>query len=450
MEAVLFGLALPLVRGGNSYVGRGFDLSSSDLWEMSSIVPFQIFNQNFTSESIVDIECSHGAQTINENFTDTASWYQEFTKETGLTVGKEYHGLDLSVGDSLGQSDYYAWWDVRASTYVETYNVQKCMGLSDSFPRYDSLSDDLIQSLKDLPLSPDDAETMDLWNAAFIRRFGSHYAVQTSHGARIKTLTSIEKACEASMDCLLQQTCLSVSFVGIYSEYCVSQDQCGVSEGCETTMSIECAVNGGDPSATTTNLCSSDATEEQLDSFLQSGDMSSSTSAIDIQFSSLADLVAGAGFYDQYKQLSQAIGYVGCHSPWKWKPDGAFSNTHSCQCDLSCANGGTLDEVSCTCLCPGDEAHGWTGMDCTETYGKCQCAPGSMNNGADQCCVVGNICGSNHESPECTDTEVCCNKDQYAKCCPFGYSCNPSGTEVQCIANSPASTLSSLLNSPSA
>jgi hypothetical protein len=445
-KTLFVGMALPFLRADNSYLGKGFDMSASNLWEISSLVPFTIFNQNFTGESIADIECSHGAQTINQNYTDTASWYQEFTKETGLEVGFDYHGLDLSVGDSLGQSDYYAWWDVRASTYVETYNVQKCQGLSDSFARYSSLSEDLIQSLKDLPLTPDDKDTMDLWKAAFIHRFGSHYAVQTSHGARIKTLTSIEASCEASMDCLLQQTCLTISFVAIYSQYCVSQEECKVSEGCEETMSIECAINGGDSSMTPTNLCSANATEEELDAFLQSGDLTSSSSVIDIQFSSLADLIAGAGYYDQFKQVSQAISYAGCHSPWLWKPVSTDpADGHSCQCDLSCANGGTLDAASCTCSCVGDEAHGWSGVDCTQTYGKCQCAPGSMNNGADQCCVVGNVCGSNHASPQCTDTDVCCNKDQYATCCPFGYSCDPSGTEVKCMANSPANVLSSLL-----
>merc|ERR1712007_361229 len=50
-----------------------------------------------------------------------------------------------------------------------------------------------------------------------------------------------------------------------------------------------------------------------------------------------------------------------------------------CQCVRQCANGGVLDVDSCTCKCPGDHRHGWTGPDCREEYGSCQAGDGSTN-----------------------------------------------------------------------
>lgn len=262
-------------------------------------------------------------------------------------------------------------------------------------------------------------------------------ASQTSHGATIKVSSSIDAACEQSMDCLVQQLCIDLSFVSIYgTSFCQSQQQCSVSDGCSQTSATECVLNGGDPGVTSTDLCTNSASEGELDSFLSSGDMSSSSSIVGASFKSLADLVIGAGYYREGTQLQQAINYYGCVVPWSWQLADEETKSHACLCNLECQNGGILDSDTCACACQGDAAHGWTGQDCSDTYGKCQCGPGSQPNGADECCMVGNVCGSKHESPECGDTDVCCNKDQYATCCPFGYSCDPQGTSVECVANS--------------
>lgn len=439
----------------NDIIGKGYNIPISDLWTLNNINGLAIFS-NFSSEELIkNYDCPHISETINSNYTETNSWYQYFAKSININTDASWHGLDYSVGHSLGQSDYYMWWDQLQSTYVESYNIQNCQQIiqeDDSWSPYDNLSQDFIDTIMSLPINSDDIATMELWKSAFINRFGTHWATKTSHGAQIKSLTSIETSCETSMDCLIQQTCRSLSFVAIYGDtFCHDEDKCDISEGCEETMSLECTVNGGDPSISSSNLCSDSATEEELNAFLSSGDLDSSSSVVSIQFSSLADLVSGAGYYDQFYQVSQAIDYAGCVSPWEWKevntsssprfssiPAPSFPSKHSCQCNLECQNGGLLDVETCTCQCPGDAAHGWKGVDCTETYGKCQCAPGSQPNGADQCCVDGNICGSQHENPECGNTEVCCNKDQYATCCPFGYSCDPQSMSVECVANNPA------------
>lgn len=410
-----------------SMIGYGYDLIVSDLWTYQGLLHMKIFD-NFTSDCIVEYDCPHVATTINQNFTSTNSWYQYFSKTTGINTDDSWDGLDFSVSRSMGQDDSYAWWTERSSTYVATSNIQSCSIISDDCSPYNMLSADFVNSLTSLPLISNDKNTMELWRSAFIARYGTHYAAQANNGAQIKVLSSVDVACEESMDCLVQDVCFDLSFVSIYGKsICHDEDQCKTSDGCTETLSTQCVLNGGDPAISASTLCTNDATEEELDNFLKSGDLNSESSTVSAVFKSLADLAAGAGYYKESLQLGNAIDYVGCKQPWVWLQDGD-SNSHSCQCNLQCQNGGKLDTNTCTCSCVGDSAHGWTGQDCTETYGKCQCAAGSRPDGEDDCCVNGNICGSAHDNPTCGDTELCCNKAQYAVCCPFGSSCDASST----------------------
>jgi len=95
-------------------------------------------------------------------------------------------------------------------------------------------------------------------------------------------------------------------------------------------------------------------------------------------------------------------------------------------CLLECQNGGSLDADSCTCACLGDENHGWTGDDCSETYGKCARGEGSSRtpSAKGRACNGDNWCGGIERSETCADTEVCCNRDEGGLCCPSGSTCN--------------------------
>merc|ERR1711920_538935 len=75
--------------------------------------------------------------------------------------------------------------------------------------------------------------------------------------------------------------------------------------------------------------------------------------------------------------LTKANEYHRCRWPYGWKKTG--EEEHGCKCDLTCQNGGEIDEDSCTCKCPADEFHGWTGVDCSQPFGTCQVGPNSGN-----------------------------------------------------------------------
>lgn len=193
----------------SSMIGLGYNLPESDLWSLSGLYGATIFNSNFTTEQcIVEQPCSHVMETVNANFTSTNAWYQYFSESNGLYTDSTWMGLDLSVSHSMGQQDAYAWWSERTSTYVATSNVQRCYQINTNSPQcdpYSSLSEAFVSALKALPQDGSDAETMELWGAAFISRFGTHWARQSSHGAMIKVLSSVDAACETSMDCLMEE-----------------------------------------------------------------------------------------------------------------------------------------------------------------------------------------------------------------------------------------------------
>merc|ERR1711874_456603 len=82
--------------------------------------------------------------------------------------------------------------------------------------------------------------------------------------------------------------------------------------------------------------------------------------------------------------------------------------------------------MGCSCKCPGNDDHGYTGQDCSETYGKCVRGAGSSETPTawGRACVNGNHCGGIEWSETCGNAEVCCNRDEGGICCPFGSSCD--------------------------
>lgn len=161
------GSSISFAFANNDFVGRGYDLVMSDLWTWKGIYGSKIFD-NFSENCIVEYDCPHVLVTINENFTETHSWYQYFSKSVGLNTDLSWNGLDLSVSHSMGQEDAYLWWTERSSTYIETTNIRSCQMISenDDCNPYKLLSTDMISSLTSLPLLSDDAQTMDLWRSA--------------------------------------------------------------------------------------------------------------------------------------------------------------------------------------------------------------------------------------------------------------------------------------------
>jgi hypothetical protein len=147
----------------------------------------------------------------------------------------------------------------------------------------------------------------------------------------------------------------------------------------------------------------------------------------------IAEIFTHMGYHDESWTMRKAIEFHMCHAPqFKWTKleDG---DEHTCVCDVECKNGGTLDHDTCTCDCPRDNFHGWSGADCSEEFGMCQMGENSGNADAARKCAVDNVCSSPVWTGYCHSTEVCCLTHFEGKCCPFGYSCGCDVNSCECV-----------------
>jgi len=178
------------------------------------------------------------------------------------------------------------------------------------------------------------------------------------------------------------------------------------------------------------------ATPEDVAEFLNSGFEGAKTSAnvINMKTRSLADLwwqynpsdPKGGQIHATYKK---AIEYHSCIAQEEREWD---FTTGTCKCNRRCSNHGVVDPDTCTCLCFGNNLHGYKGATCSTAYGKCQAGPnaGDMPN-SQKCSSMKDgqqfLCQGRHRNhmafERCDAGQNCCSTWYSGTCCPFGYTC---------------------------
>lgn len=416
-------------------IGLGLDVKNSNLWDYSS--PSPIVHDVFDAlplECIQEYACPQPRTFYSNQYQDTRSWAEEFIKTFGVTVDVSFDGFSGSIAASVGKSDSSSWIEQRDVFYGIYMSVQKCHRLLDTCLSNGTLYNNVVAAISrpDLPLDTN-ATSMDVWREVILSQFGTHVITQSQSGAAIKTVVSADVSCQFSSDCLLHRACLNLGFLGIASiSLCSNKTQCDISSACESTIQQSCILTGGDTNFTAAQLCNNNSdTPALLQSFLNSGDPTSPSSVVQLELITLADLLGQHAPVPlaTVHVLQKAVEYYGCSPPMAWMLDSA-SAEFSCQCNIQCLNGGVKNPDSCTCSCRGDRAHGWQGETCSETYGNCQPGPGSNDNA---CPGDTNVCASHSESPTCLNTDVCCNRDTHAACCPFGSGCHCTGGHCDCV-----------------
>jgi hypothetical protein len=415
-----------------SMIGLGLDVKNSNLWDFDPTTR-DVFDA-MPLECIEEYGCSHESGFFYYSNLDTSSWAETFVSSFGVTASVSFDGFRGSIAASVGKSDSYTWIEQRNVFYGIYKNVQKCYRLSDTCLKNGTMYSSVVAAIsrQDLPLDTN-ATSMDIWREVILSQFGTHVITQSGNGAAIKTTESADVSCQFSSDCLLHRACLNLGFLGIADiSLCSNKTQCDISSGCESTISQSCVIDGGDNNFTADQLCNNNTgTPELLQSFLNSGDPTSPSTVVQVGLIKLWELLAHVPTVPlaTLHVLQKAVEYDGCSPPMAWMLNSA-SAEFSCQCNITCLNGGVKDPDSCTCSCRGDRAHGWKGETCSDTYGTCQPGPGSNDKA---CPGDTDYCNSRRESPKCLDTDVCCNRDEHAACCPFGSSCHCTGGRCDCV-----------------
>lgn len=411
-------------RGAELSIGVGFDLVNTDLWSMRNNYPLDVYADDMPKSCFVEAPCSASVVKKTSDFSSINKWEQTFASSFGLKIEGGYQGFKGSISASTGMDAKNSWANEKDLTWSYISKTKRCYQLRSSCatnPAY--LSKRAHDLLERLPFEGTDEATMELWRVAVVQNFGSHIAVKSSHGALVQSASSMDKSCKMSSACRKAESCLKLGYLEfVDASMCAKQDGCQKTDACSETLKAECAAVGGDPDLAGV-VCGKEVTEAQLNEFLDSGDLGAASSTIGLALKPLHEVLIQMGFWRQGLQVKHATQYHSCKAPLgAWNSSGT---SHACQCALQCKNGGVLDKNSCSCSCPGDDNHGFTGGDCSENYGKCVRGSGASGTptARGRACVEGNFCGGVERSDHCGNTDVCCNRDEGGVCCPFGSSC---------------------------
>jgi len=292
-----------------------------------------------------------------------------------------------------------------------------------------------LERLESLPQGrPYDDDKMRRWKGTFIERFGTHISMTSSHGSHVQALASVSSRTASATDCNTLSLCLNFGWAaGAKAELnlCSKRNQCDNSSSTLQSETLKCASLGGD-SAFQSRVCHSGISESDFSQWENGGDLDSAGSAIGFSFLPISEFITNMDHdhYDTAHTLAKAVEYSNCLIGQR-PPVQEWIN-ETCRCVRQCENGGTLNPATCTCSCPGNAKHGFTGPTCAEEYGRCQPGVGTGNPGSARRCPVKNECSSWYSTHKCKASDVCCATSFGTKCCPYGSSCQCGVNQCTC------------------
>lgn len=404
-------------------IGVGYDVMRSDFWSFRGNYPLGIFKDDVPDSCFIESPCSHNVVKKTEHYNSTKAWKQHFASYFGLQLGGSYKGFEASLGLSMGSDSKHSWNADKQVMHSLIARNMACYQLrSKCLTNPEYLQDRFVSLLDRLPKDLTQDRALKVWTIAFLKNFGTHIAVKSEHGGMIQATVSNDAGCKMSDACRESSGGLKLSFMNyVNASIEGNTTNCKNSDSCSSKIKTACAAVGGDASSSV-DLCGNDVSDGQINYFLDGADVDRASSIIHLELRPISEVLMQMGFWEEGLLVETATEFYTCTGKFHVWDQASLS----CKCNLECQNGGTLDESECMCTCPGDEDHGFAGVDCSETYGKCVRGAGSSETWTAQgkACVEGNLCGGVERSATCGDTEVCCNRDEGGICCPLGSTCD--------------------------
>lgn len=226
---------------------------------------------------------------------------------------------------------------------------------------------------------------------------------------------------------------------------CSEREQSSTNSFNQEQYDMDCvAVGGSGDGMLAYRMCLENTPIEQIAEFLNGGHQKDTDSVIDLGFiplNELYQLMAAPPPRSEIEYHSKMLNtwekakeYHLCmerNDPedpvWSWGVGEDGEGT--CVCNRYCGNGlegvgGFLDHNTCSCVCMGDESHGFRGKHCENSYGLCEPGEGTGNPAAaNECGALDGQCKSGFNTYNCAEHENCCITSFAGACCPFGYKC---------------------------
>jgi len=413
------------------------------MWHMQSMGGESLFTGDMPGSCFKEADCRHAHGFRTHTFDSVERWSSFYSSSFGIGLSGGYGGFSASVDASMGSTAGSSGTVSKRISYAVQSSQRKCYRLvRDDLCAYNMshLQPELITRLASLPKgTPYTADKMEAWKAGFVQRFGTHLTLESSHGALVQSLVSVDSRSEQSNDCMTSGMCGKFGWVGagnvtgnVGLSLCSNTSSCDNSSRSSDSEKSTCVAIGGDPQLQN-KMCLPSVARETVEAWLEGGDLGAGSSAYRYSFMPISDFLTNVdfdAFYETALTLEKAVEYSNCRIGQN-PPVQAWDDT-GCRCVRQCDNGGELDPATCTCKCRGNAKQGWTGPTCSEMYGSCQAGVGTGNPGAARKCPVGGKCASWYDSHKCQQTEVCCATNFGTKCCPFGSSCKCGVDKCEC------------------
>lgn len=449
------------------WIGRGYDVGRSDVWNMRQTGGKAVFLGSMPEWCYRDTGCP---VFTRHEFSEEMSYFKwsltlagEFgLGATTLSIPTEYGLIKLSANASLGGS-------LNSSVTTETkvmraryFTQRKCYALvRDDLCAYNesNIQPSLLSVAGQLPKGEPTVAVMQRWQNEFVERFGSFFVAQSTHGATINSLSRVDNRSLMDSRCLNFKLCGAVNWNNIVPSICneLKNTTCTNLTLNWSRVATKSTVIGGDVNYHS-RVTRKDVSAQDLDAFMSGGNYESASTAYNFKFESMSKLLRQMHIrhLDSPRQyglaatrVDQAMEFATCNL--ERDSDGLqvqVWDNPGCRCVRECSNGGTLDKDSCTCACrthPGEDGygHGWTGPTCKQEYGVCQPGHGTVLGRwriAQECGTKAGLCYGDSHKETCKRTEVCCAGGPLAgsKCCPLGSRCSCIpwgsiiGTQCEC------------------
>jgi hypothetical protein len=436
-----------------SFLGKGYNTMETDLWTFENVYPTEFYRLDLNDTCFRRRTCSR-TEVVETNFFDSITDFsRSFYSSFGIQLSGKFMGIEGSLSASMQKSMAQHGESTKAILEMRIYKRGGCYQMRGECA-FDpgSLNPKVLDIIESLPVDSDNATVMALWDERFIQRFGTHVSLGSEHGAQVRAIATSDSNQEGMERFLKSALQADISLdwgEHVGGELSISSQNEEVDERslAETSYSVRCSAIGGDPAAPSPCIkveqsktqTEAHVVEDSLRGFFQPEDLDDGRSVFSMYLKEMADIFNHMGYSKYFHTLTKANEYHRCRWPFHWAKTG--EEEHGCKCHLTCQNGGEVDEESCTCKCPADEFHGWTGADCSQPFGMCQVGPNSGNQGAARNCAVDNTCASPLWKAACHSTEVCCLTHFDGACCPFGHSCDCNVNSCRCVPPPSASAL---------
>jgi len=293
------------------WLGWGRWVAREDMWHMQSLRGESLFARHMPGSCFREADCGHAHNFKSERFDSVETWSNYLSNSFGLGISGGYGGLSGSIDASMGSTTGGSGRVSKRLAYAVKTSQRRCYRLiRDNHCAFNrsNLQPEFLERLAALPKGGDlGPESMEVWKASFLRRFGTHVAMSSNHGALVQSLSSVDSRSDLSSACQDSSLCRQFGWTApAAAAGDASVNLCSQSSSCENSSSSSeserstCVALGGDP-ALQHKMCMASVSEQTFDSWLQGGDLQAGSSAYRFSFMPMWEFLTNVDFAEYYE-----------------------------------------------------------------------------------------------------------------------------------------------------